>query len=322
MLNQLIEQSREYDSKKTDYGPFPVYKLRFNDTADLVVPAEMLFGNEVELQPTEWALGQICNRLGPAAFPGRKKALPAPYLSVCPPGMRAEQLNHWIGKLPPGREWFVRAYGNNCRAILTNEYSVVDVTETLEWTRDALDNHGRPVTIHRPVVTPDVLHLKVMERVIDVSGDGQGNYATGAYISTGEIGNRRIEVRPLVQRISCTNSIMAKGDAYFSHRHTGRRSMLRRLFIDAIFDVFEGALDVLERLLDAESVQLDDFAERVDTLVKNKGWTTVTRDSILLNAEGETMFDFIQAVSATANGIKDADERVAMQTVAGELLNG
>lgn len=330
MLDQLIEKSKGFDSEKRDFGPVaPANSICFVgdfDTLSLIAGPE-LWEDEVCLGLTDHAAGQVCGRLGPAAFPGRTKPLPREYLfDACPGGMAAEQLNHWIdvsGDLYPTREWFIRAYRDSCRAVLTNRYATVDVTETLEWVKGALDsrNSDQPVTLYNPVVTPDILHLKVIFQEVDTGGNN-GHYGIGGYITTGEIGNRRLGVFPLIQRISCANSIVVqKSEFAWEHVHTGNRAVLRHLLSSAIYQVLEGSVESLDRLLKAQGEEIPDFAEHVDDLAKKMGWTTVVKDQVLIGTEGqETLFGLINGVSATARDTEDAEDRVAMELFAGELL--
>lgn len=330
MLDQLIERSRDFDDGKVDYGPaVPLDHYCFEgdeDRLSLAVTAE-LWQDHTFLGLTDHAAAQVCGRLGAAAFPERSKPLPREYLfGACPGYMAAGHLNHWIEELGdryPTRKWFVRAYEDSCRAVLTDRYATVDVTETLEWVKEALDSKdGGPVTFYNPVVTPDVLHLKVVFQDIDTGNGGNGHYGVGGYITTGEIGNRRLGVFPLIQRHSCTNSIVVqKSEFAWEHIHTGRRALLQRMFVDSIYQVLEGSLESLGRLLDAQEREIPSFAEHVEELAKERGWTTVVKDSVLIGTEGhETLFGLINGVSAAARDVEDAEERVAMELFAGDLL--
>ena len=330
MLDQLIEQSRAMDELKTNYGPaVPLGHYGFEGDGDrlsLVVNAELWQDPTTFLGLTDHAARQVCGRLGAAAFPERNKPLPREYLfGACPGYMAAGHLNYWIeelGEQYPTRKWFVRAYEDTCRAVLTDRYATVDVTETLEWVKKALDSKGGgPVTFFNPVVTPDVLHLKVVFQDID-TGNGNGHYGVGGYITTGEIGNRRLGVYPLIQRHSCTNSIVVqKSEFAWEHIHAGRRVLLQRLFVDSIYQVLEGSLESLERLLDAQEREIPSFAEHVEELAKERGWTTVVKNSVLVGTEGQsTLFGLINGVSAAARDMEDAEERVAMELFAGDLL--
>lgn len=321
MLDRLIERSRGYDEKKSDHGPMEVKELGFHTaTADLLVPTEMGF---VPLQPTGWAFGQVCARLGVACFPGTQKWLPKDYLSRTPPELRASHLNHWIQRLPEGRQWFIRQYGDQARAVLTDRYARIDVTETLKWVKEALDSKGGGdgVKLYGAHVSQDVFHLRMITNTFDVGSDGGGTYAVGAYFTTGEIGQRRLGVYPLVQRTSCLNSLIYSGQGAYEHMHAGRRDILREVFLTHIFAALEGAVEALKRLIRADQVEIEDFASYVSGLSKRHGWAEGVEHRILIGSEGhETLWGVVMGVSAAAKEVENPDERADMQKLAGALL--
>lgn len=319
-MQQLIDTSQEFDTHKTDFGPAPARHFSFHpDTAQVVTPPTMM-GSSL-LEPTDWALGQVCQKLGPAAFPGTSKVLPKDYLAACPPAMRAEQLNLWLTKTN-GTNWFVRGYDDNARAVLSDRYSVVGVTEALTWIQDALESKGvEGVSIHNPVVTPDVLHIRVLFRDVETP---KGLYRIGGYFTTGETGNRKLGAYPMVQRTSCVNSISFPVNAWsWESRHIGHTAVLKRMFVTAIYQVLKGAVDALDKVLEAQETQLPNFTEYVDGLVKGKGWTSETRDYILLGSEhSETLWGVAQGISYASQRVIDEDERADMEMYAGALLIG
>ena len=218
MLNQLIERSRQYDEHKAEYGPAKVAEHSFDpQTAELIVPSEGPFENSgVMLATTDWAFGQICQKLGPAAFPGTSKGLPREYMLACPPELRAEQLNHWVEHTNPRRRWYVRGYDNTARAVLSDRYATIGVTETLEWIKEALDSKLGSDTVEfvrGATVTPDELHLRIVWKTVRVP-DENSPYGFGGYFSTGEIGQRRLVAAPLVWRHACLNSLIPAKDEF------------------------------------------------------------------------------------------------------------
>jgi hypothetical protein len=317
MLDKLIQQSDEYDDLKFDFGPTDA--VRFDDrTANIVVHNDAgIFGGEVNFPMTDWAFAQVCQKLGKGAWPGTGRTLPKEYLTACPPWLRAEQLNHFAGIV--NQQWLVRAYDNTCRAVLSDAYAIVGVTEALDITKRALDSSGASaVTVFKPVVTPDILHLKLIVRNVDTD---DGKYGLGAYVTTGETGNRRLEVRPLLQRNSCTNSIIFSGGQAFSRSHIGNRYVLAQLFTAAVYDAIGGSVQSLKRLLHARNERLDDIGSFVDKLIKKAGWSVELKDSILVGTEGHTsLFGVVQGISSAANSVEDDTLRNDMQIYAGSLL--
>jgi hypothetical protein len=324
MIKHLVERSKKFDEGKSDYGPAPVKgNFMMSSFGDLDTGPTLVDGGGTKPM-TEHAFRQMCGRLGTVAWPGRSRSLPATYLLTCPAYLRADNINHWIGETPSDTEWFIREYDGTIRAVLTNRYSVVDITETLEWIDEALKSGGQDsVELVQTTVSPDVMHVKVLFQNIEVKGNGDAPYAIGGYFTNGEIGNRRMGAYPLVQRHACTNSIIIPDDRFsWDHIHTGSRMLMKRLFIDSIFGVLEGAVEALDRLLMAQE-PMPSFKQHLDDLVSDKGWSLEQRDSILLGTEGyESLFGLVQGVSAMANTIDDPDERADIQLAAGKVLLG
>ena len=128
MLSHLLEQSRGFDAEKQDYSPAPANTHHFDDRCELELPKsldDMLTGGDAQVLPmTEWAEKQVCQRLGAVCWPGSQRTLPTEYLlDRCDPWLRALNLNEWIDKAPPERQWFIRAYQGSCRAVLTDRFS-------------------------------------------------------------------------------------------------------------------------------------------------------------------------------------------------------
>jgi hypothetical protein len=329
VLERLIEESRGYDEHKRSFGPGVArHQYSFDpNTADLVVGPTLGDPDGASLTPTDWAFSQICKKLGSFAFgDGSNKSLPADYLMACPRPMRAEQLNHWLEY--NDRMWLARAYRDQCRAVLSGRYAQVDVTETLEWIRNAIDSKGgqEPARLYNPAVTPDVLHLRVLyggDINIGPGRNHEGGYGTGTYITTGEIGNRRIGVYSLIKRNRCDNSIIiAHGAFSWDHNHVGSRIILKQSFIGAIWNAIEGSAEALERLVAAETEEIPDFTQTVESMAKARGWTVEVKDNILMGVPDaqETLFGLVNGVSAAAKKMEDPDQRAEMEVLAGSLL--
>jgi hypothetical protein len=328
MLHHLITQAEEYEQDKQDYGPGPVSEYAFTTSECLLqlppnLDSVLLTGKMYESLPlTEHALRQVCGRLGPAAYDyGSTRSLPFEYMRACPPHLRATNLNHWIPKVPEGREWFVRRYEDNIRAVLTNRYSVVDTLETLKWVQQIIDERGNGgIDVARAYLTPDTLGLDVFMGNIDPGGIG-GPYRTGVRVGTGEIGNRRISVAPYVQRTACTNSIVWQGQGYWAHPHTGRTRVLRQQFLVAMVGAFEGTEPLLEKLLEAENKDLPNFDKILDDMCERQSWGQEVRDNVIRGSEQQnTVWGFVNGLTYASQHLGDEEERDATDMLAGEFL--
>ncbi len=323
MLDQLIEKSVRFGEKKADFGPAVAAENHvFNVAGDLIVSQNLLMDSSVLLHPTDWAMRQVCARLGATCWPGSKRTLPFNYITACPSELRAEQLNYWLSETPQDRKWFVRAYDEQCRAVLTNRYTPVDVTDMLKWVAEAIDSSpGTTVAFEKSHVGPDSLHLKIIHKTVDTRDDG--DWGTGAYIGTGEIGNYRIRVIPLAQRTSCANSI------YWPHTdwslvatHVGHAVILKTRVIAAIFSAFEGAVHALDQALKSRHLDIPrDFEDYIDDICARMGWNVHDNKAILMGSENnDSLFGVAMGISAAAKKTDTWDKRVEMELEAGRVL--
>lgn len=321
MLYRLIEKSIYFDAHKSDYGPAETSKFSFHDEFAHLMYTEELFQGAVGLRMDDWSFGQVCQKLGAAAWPGHNCVLPKDYLAACPADMRATQLNHWLRQTK--RRWFVRAYDDTCRAVLSDRYTPIGVTDTLQYIKEAVDSKmgDAPLEIANRYVGEDVLHIKLIFKHVN-TGREHGDYGIGGYITTGEIGNRKLGVYPLIKRSSCNNSIIVPDSEWsWQSRHIGSTHVMKQLFIAAIFNVLEGSVNTLERLLETQQQSLENFPDFVDKLVKHKGWTVETGKAILVGSEGnESLFGVINGISAAARVESDPTVRANMELVAGSYL--
>jgi hypothetical protein len=271
-----------------------------------------------------WAFDQLCKKLGPAVF-GKQRPLPRDYVERNPPWMRKADMNHWRVHLNDNRtrpaKWLVRTYDGEVRAVLSDRYAVVDVTETLEWLKETVDARAKPMTVRpRRHVGADVLHIRVIDRVMNTKG---GEYGVGAYLTTGEIGNRKLGIFPGVWSSSCDNSFAVRDDFAFEHIHSGNTGILRSSFINGIVRAMEGSLYLLERLLKAESsTDFENYEKQVDKVIADNGWTEKTRDRILLGTPTgyENLFGLSNGITAAARDETDVTVAADMELFAGGLL--
>jgi hypothetical protein len=170
-------------------------------------------------------------------------------------------------------------------------------------------------------VTADLLHLTMLVSQYRTGpGDG-GVYALGAYFTTGETGNRKLGVYPLIQRTSCMNSLVYPGEGCYEHPHTGDRNLLRVTFLGEIFKAVKASEVVLDRLIRADQEALPNFADAVGKIAKRNGWAEVVEDRILIGSEGhETRWGLVMGVTAAARQVEDPTARADMERAAGALL--
>lgn len=323
MISQLIERSEGHDLLKQDYGPSSVRDWAFTTSKDRLALRDR--SRRLRLPLTDHALSQVCGRLGAAVWPGGQRSLPLDYVKACPAFMQMSQLEYWRNRLPEEREWFVRTYQGEVRAVLTDRYSVVDCTQVLKWLEQIILEEGLTATYFKPYLTPDLLHLRVIFGNVKPGGGGQmanTHWGIGVYVSTGEIGNRRVEVAPMVQNNSCTNSIWMRHAGHWASTHTGDSYVLRGAFLVHLLEALEASGKLMERLLLAERQSLPKFKDVLDEMCKQYGWSQAIRDDVIRGAgtEQPTVYTMTMGLTYAAQKLHpEAQDEV--EGIAGEFLH-
>lgn len=328
ILEGLITQSAEHDAQKHDHTA-EARDLWFDEAARLSVPPTLM-GRMLPLEMTEWASRQLYSKLGPVVFGrGSSKALPYDYLTALDPDMRADVLNRHL-RAAADRRWLVRGYGETTRAVLDGNYPIVSNTELLE-AMEGLIKHERGrfegLTLVRPSVTADDLNLKIVWRNVDVGGHGgwgggSAPYGLGCYLGNGEIGNRRIRLWPLVQKHSCTNSIIVDHDEGLTLTHRGSLAGIMVLIKAALGRVFQASAETLDRLIMAEAERIPDLSDTLDGLSLKYGWSTEVRDAVAFGMEGQqTRAGLVAGVSYAAHAaLDDPNAQADMEVLGGRIL--
>jgi len=306
-MEDLLALSSGMDEKKTDYIT-PLEDVWFSYEAALVVNNSTFGDAAIALAPTDWALRQICEKLGPP---------PVKYMHRCPSELRADNLNYWLREMPQDEYWFVRAYGSNCRAVLSRRYVPIANTTVLSHAQKLLTDVGH--WLIDPYVSPDTLHVK-----LGMAQQAGGAYAVGAYVGNGEIGNRSFRILPFVQKTSCSNSIIyAEGG--FVQRHVSVTSaFIYGALKEKLGRVFGLAANVLERMVMAEAEEIPEIAKVVDTICRQYNLSQAVKDNILLGTEGEkTRMGLVNGISFAAHASDlPMEAQIDLETLAGAQLIG
>jgi len=301
-LNEMLAQSQELDKQKEDYL-IPLEDIAFTEQG--ISFKEKLFGTTLDMEMTDWALGQVCDKLGP---PPRK------YMDVCPGDLRAQNLNHWKEEKDGG--WLVRSYEEKARAVLSKDYTIMNNSEVLNTMIDIIgDTAYEPV---QPFISPDSTHVK-----IKVTDNSDGKYGQGVYVGNGETGNYKLRVLPFVQRTSCTNSIIWKGGGVeLRHWRVGRIDLMytiKRFMGEALNKTKE----MMDNIIEAELETIPDFADYVKKFCKDNNVSEVGFGVVMAGTESEhSRMALINGLTYYAHEQNDYDEQLRIETLGASILMG
>lgn len=330
-LEEMLATSRGFDAEKHDHHG-PVTAFAFDEEARLCVPTSGLFGKlKVGTPPqslTHHAFGQLCGLLGKVAFgKGSTKPLPASYLEVIPADLRAMVLNRHMTDYPDQGRIMARCYQDTCRAFVSDRYARIDNTELLTMLQKVLQDKGRgsPVKFIRSFVTPDAVTVKMTVKDTRLDGDTSGGgYGIGVYIGNDEIGGTSLKVRPLLQRTSCTNSIIINREiSTFETRHVGSPAAILTQFASALVQALGMGEEVLEKFAEAKYTELPDFTQVLRNLATAHSWSEDLKFAVAAGTENQpTVQGVVNGLSFAAHhaeGLSD-DSRLELEQLAGDYL--
>lgn len=313
-----VEVSSAHDTHKADYTE-TARNMHFDEQSHLIVPRQ-LFGEVPPLTPTPWAWGQIFNKLGPAVYgKGTQKTLPGEYLTAIPPQLRAINLNDHLMNIN-GTVWLVRAYDDACRAVLSEGFTTIGNTELLDVLAGVVEQNLTPdFKLVRPSVLPDEINIKSVWKNVRKGG---GDYGIGVYIGNGEIGNRRLRIYPVVQRHSCTNSIIVEHDKGIEFVHRGNKFTKMVQIKSVIAELFGLAAEALEKMIAAESEAIPRFTDVLAALAVQYDWDEKTHTTVAIGTEGkDTRAGLVNGITYAAHAIeREPSEQADMEILGGRIL--
>ena len=317
-LDDLIEMVRDEVSLCHDHHEI--------DLHDTYLEEEGLWRyNGSAARLTRHSLGQVCSRV---RLPDGG-SVPAGYLARCPEALAAENLNHWIERMPEGESprVMVRCRYDGvapevARAVLSDRYAVADHLELLTALREMLP--GQRLGLSAWSLDDAQMTLRLMvDRDHPASLDDP--IRVGLHISNSEVGLGRISVHGLITRLVCSNGLVVHlaelGSVH--RRHVGRageslRDVIHEGLTRVMVEVHEAAGRFVRLREEPVTGAMNEFllktarAANLPEAIAHRAWELV---------EGETVFDAINAFTRAAQSLKVAD-RVAVESAMSRFISG
>jgi len=330
-VKELQLQARDMDTRKEDYT-VEAKDLFFNEDADMLLPPTTadLFGTQaaVKIEPlqiNDRAFSQMCGKMGKVIMADyRERTLPENYLRALPAGLRADLLNSHAQAMGT-EKWLVRTYEDRARAVLSDRYGQFDNSEILDLLVQAMEADDGLKESTKPVrcfLDEDAMHVKIVWPNVTKGKDG-GPYGIGFYVGNGEVGNYRARIYPVVQRHTCTNSIILRKEAGFEMYHKGDITAKRVMFKASLLEVFQGAGEVVQKMIEAEEEQLPQFSDILAGMTKQYNWSDREKMAVAAGTEGKTtrgaLVNGVTYMAHTLYG-DNHDTMVEWEMVGGDLL--
>lgn len=322
----LVERAREFDSHKHD-TTLESHELYFDVDGGLVLASS---AGSVKLGLEDLALNQLGGRLGPHFWEGTGRALPGDFYRQLYKGFPGQfaSLSNALLDQHEGKV-MVRGYDNQARAILSDRYAALDNLELVEMMAEVMD--GLEYTIiesgqyydRNDGLRRDEMALRVVCKNFDLP---DGAYGTGFMIRNAETGGGASEIRPLIMRHSCLNSVILKLGADgqelgMRQTHRGARKAKLMMMAAMVAECLPMAEEGLIKWLDAQRLQID-LRGVIERLGTEQGWSEEVRLRVAEGSEGS------HTIAGLANGITWAahevevpmNERVAMESFAASVI--
>lgn len=325
----LIDRCVLFDSAKHD-TTVEANKLTFAHNGLLAVPGE--FGS-VALGMEDHALGQLGERLGRYFWKQPKRTLPQDFYrqlyGAWPQHfsfLTNDLLAEMDGKL------LVRGYEDKARAILSDKYATLDNAQMLDMASQVLE--GLPFEIvesgkyyaKNDGVQRDEMTLRVVVKTVRPSDEHGGGYGLGVMIRNGETGGGASEVRPLVMRTSCLNSLVFKhgeeGERLgLKLTHIGSKVAKLNLLASAVAEALPMAEAGLARFLETKETKID-LAKVISGLGEEYNWGEEVKTTIAVGTEGhESVYGLVNGLTWSAHELElSVIDRVNMESLASKFV--
>lgn len=325
----LLDRCAEFDALKSD-TVVDTRSFRFTEGGQAVVPSE--YGAAI-MGMEDGALGQLGDRLGRYFWQTSKKTIPTEFYrqlySAWPThfaGLTNDLLNNMEGKL------LIRGYGEDVRAVLSEQYAKLDNAEMLDMAQQVLT--GVPFEIvqsgqyysRNDGVQRDEMTIRVVVKTVRPKDEDGGGYGLGVVIRNGETGGAASEVRPLIMRTSCLNSlIMSRGEdgekLGLRLTHKGTKESKLVLFAAALQEALPMASEGLKKFLETKRVEIDLNAV-IARMGEDEDWSEEMKIAVAIGSEGqENVYGLINGLTFAANQVDlDASHRFDLEALASKFV--
>lgn len=185
--------------------------LMFKDNGKFDLKPESFDGYISNVSISDYALGQLCAKLG----------VPKKYIDRCLkeyPTLATENINSWLEVY--GKDLLIRCYDNKIRGVLSSKFSRFDIPEMLMTLFNAYDFSEYNVKGY--YLSPERFHARLaLPRNLDIPMED--DLLPGIQIDSSDVGRSVLTVQFLIFKQVCTNGLVlprAQG-VLFTQKHIG-----------------------------------------------------------------------------------------------------
>lgn len=324
-LEKVLEGIRLDAEKKLDFE-VPFNQLRMRDDGAIYSLSK---GERKAAHLSEFATTQLFT----------KADMPARYMKRLMNEnsfMVAEQFNLWAQKQKDDKNLLIRGKFDenknlNIRGVLSERYAIMDNEHVLEHLTnivkdvpdfEVISGYTNDRIMHVRLAFPD------MYKDFGISPEGKNDIVrVGVDIVNSEIGYSSLEVTPMTYRLVCTNGMRAwrteVGGLKQRHVHISPDE-----FAANLRGSFEKSLELGKELLEGmgelKKIKVFNVRDEIDKIVLKynlrKSMGNKMFEAFQVEPE-RNMFGVLNSLTRVARDITSREERLILETVAGDLLN-
>jgi hypothetical protein len=309
--DEVIEMVKRDDENKWDVQ-VPIKSFWMNNDGKL----QGKFGDREQLGVTDWAMGQMCGKLG----------IPKRYIQRLPTNLQAVLVNHDLDDIKEDKNYLFRCKGDTARAFLSEKYSPVDNRELVEIVAEmcgGLPNHQ----IRKFHYSERGFFSKVL--LNDLRKWDPANRSKemlfGFMIGNSEVGSRTVSVEPFVYREACTNDMVVQQDSVLHQRHVHlTQSEIKVRVIKAVNSTLRLGAATLDKFIETHQEKVENPADVIREIAARHKFSEKRKDELVLAYEAEpidTKFGVVNAFTRYARERLNDEDRVEMERFAGKLLS-
>lgn len=261
---------------------------------------------EFELRPT--ALSQLCTKIG----------VPQSYVSKCPTGLMAENLNYWLHN-SQHRDVMLRCDGDSVRAMLSTRYQPIDHTDLARW----LVTTNGPDTALRYELTDDELVVQIVDDRSETVGRGDTLHP-GIGVRNSETGLSAVEITGLIYRTICLNGLILSGQQQqWRRRHIGNADLAGEVQL-AVAQARESGQRGTRTFGSTQNIIVPEIGKLFEKVAERYALTDNQCQAIqwaFTMEPGESLFSAVNAVTRAAHHDDlNLNQRRHLQEVGGRML--
>lgn len=275
------------------------------------------------LSPNEHALSQLASRLG----------IPSQYAKKCfeeNPELLAVQTNYWITNMKEedkAKEWFLRAKGDDLRAVLSDRYTQLDNKFVFEALGNSLSG-GSIVDVKNFDLNSKYLNLRMVFPDLTANigtSIKKDDVMVGVHITNSEVGSSSLRIDSCLYRLVCENGMIARvgGDSLMQQRHVHlTNSEMENRVADAIGKALKTGDDLIESFARTREIKVNDPIKVLENLAKQQKYSQAFTDELKssFNSEpGKTAFEVVNAFTHASKSLP-FERRLEVETFAGNLM--